>query len=82
MDHADHVRLLREGVTAGETRADLGAGTGAFPLERTLRPRGAALRVILADLTKPVALPLLDGIPMVNSLRMIREIAAREGSRS
>lgn len=32
MDHADHVRLLREGVTAGGTWADLGAGTGAFTL--------------------------------------------------
>lgn len=30
MDHADHVRLLREGVTRGGTWADLGAGTGAF----------------------------------------------------
>ena len=32
MDHADHVRLLREGVTRGGTWADLGAGTGAFTL--------------------------------------------------
>jgi ubiquinone/menaquinone biosynthesis C-methylase UbiE len=30
VDHADHVRLLREGVTRGGTWADLGAGTGAF----------------------------------------------------
>ena len=32
MDHADHVRLLRDGVTRGGTWADLGAGTGAFTL--------------------------------------------------
>jgi ubiquinone/menaquinone biosynthesis C-methylase UbiE len=32
MDHADHVRLLRDGVPAGGTWADLGAGTGAFTL--------------------------------------------------
>jgi len=30
MDHADHVRLLRGGVTPGGTWADLGAGAGAF----------------------------------------------------
>ncbi len=30
MDHADHVRLLRAGVTPGGVWADLGAGTGAF----------------------------------------------------
>ena len=32
MDHADHVRLLRGGVTRGGVWADLGAGTGAFTL--------------------------------------------------
>ena len=32
MDHADHVRLLRDGVTPGGVWADLGAGTGAFTL--------------------------------------------------
>ncbi len=32
MDHADHVRLLRGGVTPGGVWADLGAGTGAFTL--------------------------------------------------
>jgi ubiquinone/menaquinone biosynthesis C-methylase UbiE len=32
MDHADHVRLLRAGVTPGGTWADLGAGSGAFTL--------------------------------------------------
>ena len=32
MDHADHVRLLKDGVTSGGIWADLGAGTGAFTL--------------------------------------------------
>ena len=32
MDHADHVRLLQDGVTRGGIWADLGAGTGAFTL--------------------------------------------------
>ena len=33
MDHADHVRLIREGVTGGGTTwADLGSGEGAFTL--------------------------------------------------
>jgi ubiquinone/menaquinone biosynthesis C-methylase UbiE len=32
MDHADHVRLLRAGVTRGGVWADLGAGSGAFTL--------------------------------------------------
>jgi ubiquinone/menaquinone biosynthesis C-methylase UbiE len=32
VDHADHVRLLRDGVTRGGRWADLGAGTGAFTL--------------------------------------------------
>jgi ubiquinone/menaquinone biosynthesis C-methylase UbiE len=32
VDHADHLRLLREGVPSGGRWADLGAGTGAFTL--------------------------------------------------
>ena len=32
MDHADHVRLLKSGVTPGGIWADLGAGSGAFTL--------------------------------------------------
>jgi ubiquinone/menaquinone biosynthesis C-methylase UbiE len=32
VDHADHVRLLKGGVTSGGIWADLGAGTGAFTL--------------------------------------------------
>jgi ubiquinone/menaquinone biosynthesis C-methylase UbiE len=32
VDHRDHVDLIRDGVTAGGTWADLGSGTGAFTL--------------------------------------------------
>jgi ubiquinone/menaquinone biosynthesis C-methylase UbiE len=32
VDHADHVRLLQDGVPRGGRWADLGAGTGAFTL--------------------------------------------------
>jgi ubiquinone/menaquinone biosynthesis C-methylase UbiE len=32
VNHADYVRLLRDGVTGGGSWADLGAGTGAFTL--------------------------------------------------
>ena len=32
MDHRDHVNLIRNGVTAVGTWADLGSGTGAFTL--------------------------------------------------
>ena len=47
MDHADHVRLLRDGVTAGGVWADLGAGTGAFThaLAELLGPTGEVVAV-------------------------------------
>ena len=47
MDHADHVRLLRDGVTSGGTWADLGAGTGAFTLAlaELLGPGGEVVAV-------------------------------------
>jgi ubiquinone/menaquinone biosynthesis C-methylase UbiE len=32
MDHADHVGLVRDAVTPGETWLELGSGTGAFTL--------------------------------------------------
>jgi hypothetical protein len=32
LDHADHVRLLRDAATRGGTWAGLGAGAGAFTL--------------------------------------------------
>ena len=47
MDHADHVRLLRDGVTPGGTWADLGAGTGAFTLAlaELVGPEGEVIAV-------------------------------------
>jgi ubiquinone/menaquinone biosynthesis C-methylase UbiE len=98
MDHEDHVRLLRGGVTPGGTWADLGAGTGAFTLalaelvgptgeviavdrdrgalrelERSVRRDGATVRTMSADFTKPIDLPLLDGIVMANSLHFVKD---------
>jgi ubiquinone/menaquinone biosynthesis C-methylase UbiE len=99
VDHADHVRLLQDGVTRGGTWADLGAGTGAFTLalaelvgageviavdrdrgalrelERALPPGGAAVRTLVADFTKPIDVPPLDGIVMANSLHFVRNKA-------
>lgn len=48
MDHADHVRLLRDGVAPGGVWADLGAGTGAFTLALA-ELLGAAGEVIAVD---------------------------------
>lgn len=47
MDHADHVRLLRDGVPRGGRWADLGAGTGAFTLAlaELIGPGGEVLAV-------------------------------------
>jgi ubiquinone/menaquinone biosynthesis C-methylase UbiE len=47
VDHADHVRLLRGGVTGGGTWADLGAGTGAFTLAlaELVGPEGEVIAV-------------------------------------
>jgi ubiquinone/menaquinone biosynthesis C-methylase UbiE len=47
VDHADHVRLLRDGVTRGGTWADLGAGTGAFTfaLAELVGPDGEVIAV-------------------------------------
>ena len=47
MDHADHVRLLRGGVTPGGAWADLGAGTGAFTLAlaELVGPEGEVIAV-------------------------------------
>jgi ubiquinone/menaquinone biosynthesis C-methylase UbiE len=101
MDHADHVRLLREGVHgAGATWADLGSGEGAFTLAladllgptgviHTVDRDGRALQVqlprvhrafpdvsltpLVADFTRPLELPPLDGIVMANSLHFERD---------
>jgi len=47
VDHADHVRLLRDGVTRGGRWADLGAGTGAFTLAlaELVGPQGEVIAV-------------------------------------
>lgn len=99
MNHGDHVRLLRGGVTAG-TWADFGSGTGAFTLalaellraggeiysvdrdEGALREQmramqtrfsATALHMRTADFTRPLKMPLLDGIVAANTLHFIRE---------
>jgi len=61
MDHADHVRLLRGGVTRGGRWTDLGAGTGAFTLAlaELVGPDG---EVIAVDRDRS-ALRELEGAP-------------------
>jgi SAM-dependent methyltransferase len=104
MDHADHVRLIRDGVVgAGPVWADLGSGTGAFTLALAdllgsggvihsvdidagaLRTQSDAVRrrfpattlhQHLADFTRPLELPDLDGVVMANSLHFARDQAA------
>ena len=99
MDHADHVRLLCDGVAASAgVWADIGAGEGAFTLALAdllgpgarivavdrnggaLRANGAAvaarfpatqLETLVADLTRPLALPVLDGLVAANSLHFV-----------
>jgi ubiquinone/menaquinone biosynthesis C-methylase UbiE len=96
MNHADHVRLLRDGIpSAGGAWADFGSGTGAFTLaladligtsgriysidrdevalreqKRAMRARFRAVAVnyVVADFTRPLALPPLDGAVMANAL--------------
>ena len=52
MDHADHVRLLRDGVPrAAGVWADLGAGSGAFTLALAdLLPAGSTIHAVDTDL--------------------------------
>jgi SAM-dependent methyltransferase len=103
VDHADHVRLIRDGVAGGgPSWADLGSGEGAFTLALAdvLGPSGAiqtvdrdrraldvqldrlraafpgvAVTPIVADFTRPIDLPPLDGIVMANSLHFVRDKA-------
>ena len=103
MDHADHVRLIREAVEGGGSAwADLGSGSGAFTLALAdlLGPTGRIVSVdrdaaalsrqatalgrgfpdvlveqLVADFSKPLDLPVLDGIVMANSLHFARDKA-------
>ena len=100
MNHDDHVRLIRDGVTGGgDTWADLGSGGGAFTLAladllgpsghiysvdsdtRALREQRQSLQALfpavtveqrIADFTRPLDLPPLDGVVMANSLHFQR----------
>jgi ubiquinone/menaquinone biosynthesis C-methylase UbiE len=101
MDHADHVRLLRDGIAEpGGIWADLGAGSGAFTLalaeligpagrivavdrdqralqslQRVMRAQfpQVAIDVMTADFARRLALPILDGVVMANSLHFLQD---------
>src|SRR4051794_11902081 len=101
MDHADHVRLIRDGVVDRPgTWADLGSGHGAFTLaladllgpngsivsvdrdggaladqrtEMTRRFPDARVDYRVADFSRFIDLPPLNGIVMANSLHFIRD---------
>ena len=104
MNHSDHVRLLRKGVSAsGGVWADLGSGAGAFTLaladllgetrhiysvdkdRQALREQERAMQslfpsitveFLVADFTRLLAFPPLDGIVMANSLHYVRDKGA------
>ena len=89
MDHHDHVRLLRDGVTgAGSRWADLGSGEGAFTLALAdlLGPTGAihtidrdrrALQVQLVALRD--RFPTVTVTPLVADFTTLLELPSLDG---
>lgn len=104
MNHADHIRLIQNGVitgTRGAAWADLGSGHGAFTLaladclqgaeaiiysvdlnqraldaqQQTMQGRfpQQTVHYRVADFTKALDLPPLDGIVMANALHFVRD---------
>jgi SAM-dependent methyltransferase len=79
MDHADHVRLIRDGVTgAGRDWADLGSGSGAFTLALAdlLGPGG---RICSVDrdtaALRTQARALAAGFPLVALTTLVADFA-------
>ena len=65
---------LAELVGAGGEVIAVDRDQGALrDLERALRPGGATVRTLVADFTKPIELPALDGIVMANSLHFVKD---------
>ena len=100
MNHADHVRLIENGIDHGRggVWVDFGAGSGAFTLAlrdiagpdaeiiaidrdrgslQTLRLTmerqfpGTRLRLLEADMARPLTLPRLDGIVAANAIHFV-----------
>jgi ubiquinone/menaquinone biosynthesis C-methylase UbiE len=79
MDHADHVRLIRDGVVgAGSRWADLGSGEGAFTLALAdiLGPEGSIVSVDRDRRALEVqARRLQEAFPDVNAQSMVGDFA-------
>ena len=79
MDHADHVRLIREGVAGGGTVwADLGSGSGAFTLALAdlLGPGGTIYSVDRdADALRSQARALNEHFPAVTVSQLAADFA-------
>ena len=106
MDHQDHVRLLRGGISSpGGVWAEFGSGSGAFTfaLAELIGPEGAIYSVdknqaalcdqansfqkrstdhqpiihyLNKDYVQPIALPVLNGVVMANTLHFHEHKAA------